>query len=842
MKRSALLSMACAASLGTGLAAQGDALDTSLDGPTQSEPLGTVPDEPVQSESLETTPDEFVVPEYVIELPVLVDDLIVGDLGVHIHGTDVVGVDQASWQSLAQEHFSRRISEALSNQAVSDVIAMDAFVDAGFGLTYDPLNLTIMIDPSDDQRRERALSSRTGGPAVGIEMVNTNISGYVNFGVVQDFIVENSIGETGREDLQATFDGAVRLFGHEGIAFVGSIIFDEGENTWLRGDAFAVYDDIDRAIRYSAGDVFFTSTEFLGAPPLLGAAIERRYDDIQPLKVITSTGDESFTLRRPSRVEIYVNGAFERTLQLLPGRYNLSDFSFADGLNDIRIVVEDNTGQRETYDFSLFLSSRVLAKGVSEFSLSGGVQRSDDIASEIDYDFEDPAWSGFFRYGFTGSFTAGLSYQGDSDLHVGGVEATISTGFGAFSTTVNNSWSGEYGEGLAGTVQWNFNLARGTSTQERDFEIGVSYVDENFLPLGRDTPSNPFSLRANARYSQELPFEIFGSLSGRWGRLRDASVDEEYGVGLSLTRRFGTVTANLRTDYFEGERNETSTFVSLSLPLVRNQNVVASYDSGNSRGRVTWNKFSRDVAGDISGRVSAESDEDNTSAEGEVVYRHNRFIGQVRHDYSQPGRFDGDREQRTRLQFQTGFAFAGRRAAVGRPITDSFAIVSRHKTLRERPIEVNARITGPEAVASVFGPALISNLDSYRVQSLNWDVRDLPVGYDLGDTSRSVLPTFRSGSWYQVGSAASYTVVGTALDADGLPVSLAYGEVKATNNKSFPATKTFTNQTGRFAVQNLEPGRYVVEFAGLSPIWIEFEISEDDPNYLVLGELRGKQE
>ncbi len=63
-----------------------------------------------------------------------------------------------------------------------------------------------------------------------------------------------------------------------------------------------------------------------------------------------------------------------RRLQLAPGNYNLRDFPFAQGGNDIRLNVLDDTGRSEVLRFNIFLDQTQLAKDLDEFGLYVGVK------------------------------------------------------------------------------------------------------------------------------------------------------------------------------------------------------------------------------------------------------------------------------------------------------------------------------------------------------------------------------------------------------------------------------------------------------------------------------------
>ena len=94
---------------------------------------------------------------------------------------------------------------------------------------------------------------------------------------------------------------------------------------------------------------------------------------LDPSRDIRSSGAQSFTLFAPSTVETLVNGrSLERKL-LQPGTYTLQDFPLAEGANDVRLRIEDETGRQRTVEFNLYSNRQLLEPGATEFSASGGV-------------------------------------------------------------------------------------------------------------------------------------------------------------------------------------------------------------------------------------------------------------------------------------------------------------------------------------------------------------------------------------------------------------------------------------------------------------------------------------
>ena len=117
----------------------------------------------------------------------------------------------------------------------------------------------------------------------------------------------------------------------------------------------------DSPLRIIAGDLLVVPRLFQNAPDAAGLAIVRSYQLLQPMRIVRPSGGQSFQLSVPSSVDILVNGRSARRLRLEPGNYNVRDFPFAQGGNDIRVLVDQGAGPREVLHYSVFYDTAQLA-------------------------------------------------------------------------------------------------------------------------------------------------------------------------------------------------------------------------------------------------------------------------------------------------------------------------------------------------------------------------------------------------------------------------------------------------------------------------------------------------
>jgi hypothetical protein len=219
----------------------------------------------------------------------------------------------------------------------------------------------------------------------------------------------------------------------DGAARFGGIVA-ESEAIWQpggRGEDFQrlgsrlVYDDLSNLVRWTAGDLQTISRGFQSAPDIAGLSVFRstaccsRSRSFGPRR-------RSFRLDRPATVEVQVNGQIVRRLQLQPGVFNLRDFPFTQGANDIRLNILDDAGRSEILRFNVFLDQSQLAKGLTEFGVYAGVMAP---LAEFGPEYsDDPTITGFVRHGLSDFATVGGNFQADEKTQMGGVEASSRRG------------------------------------------------------------------------------------------------------------------------------------------------------------------------------------------------------------------------------------------------------------------------------------------------------------------------------------------------------------------------------------------------------------------------------
>mgnify|MGYP006276222311 CR=1 FL=1 len=778
----------------------------------------------------------------VIELPLLVNGTQAGVAPVDMADFNALEVSLPDLVLVLADTLSQAALEDLDSAggAQSDFVPVTALSDlTGLDLRFDNRSAALVLDIPMEKlrpveisvRREALRSADPDQPARRSAFLNVRLSG--------GYVHASDFAPAGRAPTRLDLDGAARVFGAEGPALVaaGTWREDGGASEWRRGDVFVIHDDLDRLVRLRLGDLRYATAPFQGSEPILGLAVEREYDALTPSRLVQPGGRYDFTLERTSLVQVFLNGALLRTLRLRAGRYDVRDFAFFDGANEIEIVIEDDAGRTETLSFSAFSDKALLSPGLSEFTYAVGAP-FDRARGETEYDFDRFNASFRHRFGVTDHLTAALDGQSDASVRQLGAGLVFAGLGGAVEIHAAASETSGVVDAAA-EAAYEVRLEDFLGLQELRLDVAGDYVGPRFSRIGDFDADNAIAGSASSRLPAPLPGGIYASAGARYEFGREGRADS-WGANATFSRPFGAVTAlvSLTADRaFDEDDTRLGAFVSLSARLGRGRFARARYDSLSRATIIEAIQPARSRPGALGWTAGAETRPGAATLTGEAAYVANRFEAEASHElnYADPGL--NLTEQRTRANLSFSIAAADGVIAVGRPVGESFAIVRRHPNLSNRALDIEPEAGRARASAGALGPALLPDLSSYRTRVIEYDVEDLPPGYDLGRGAFEVRPPVFSGYALRVGSDAAATAMGAAFLPDGRPVSLAGARVVRVDGTGEPV-QVFTNRTGRFVAAGLSAGRWRFE-VDLGEVYAaEFTIPSTAAGLVEAGDLQ----
>ncbi len=779
-----------------------------------------------------------------ILLPLLIDDRYLGDIQVQLSG-DMVLLDAARLAELLRPEITGPTLEALIGRS-GGAAQIDPAKASGENLIlrYNPqLQQVEAVIPSS-ARQLRTLSASTDLSEIrtGAEEEPAGISLFASTLFAPEYSWQGSDKGFNRLGGQLTLGG--RVGGYGGVAFLSrhSYSFSSDQPSFTREETALIYDDVRRLVRVTAGDVVPRGTGFQSVPLVAGLSVERLFD-LQPERIFRPVGNTSFQLDQTATVQLRINGVIQREFQLEPGRYNLRDLPLTQGSNLVDIVIRDGTGREIVLSDRNFFDFDLLAPGVTEFSASAGVRSSFGLRAPSYSD--DPVFSGFARRGLSETVTAGFDAQVDQRGGNGGVSVLWAAPIGVFRLQAAGSTRKGFGGGAAAEIGYRATGAFGQTGSTRfSLDLRAEHRTANFAtindlappPLGEpnQTTSNIFNI-AGQMFRDRITVSGSASYSMGRGSRRNTSA-ALLGATYQLSRQWSVGAFARHLD--DGRSRSTGGFLQLIWRPSQTVDARARYDTIDREAQLQIRKSAPRTVGAVSyGADARYSDaDDEGSANADMFYVGNRFEAGVSHRIDTSGGFSNITNQRTRLAIGTSLAFADGAFAIGRPVRDSFAIVSRHATLGRRPVRIDETDRGYTAATDFIGPALVTELSGYSSRSIYYAVNDLPPGYDLGTGQFVLRAPLNAGYKLTVGTDASYSIVGAVkIAGTGEPVTYVGGALYALDDPSAPPLSAFTNRNGRLVAIGLKPGRYRLELATEPKTTREITITQGPQQLIDIG-------
>lgn len=756
-----------------------------------------------------------------------------GDMPVTIGADQTVRFPAERALQLLSEVLAPDVLQAMRARMQGTQVTPADFAPVGINVTYDPQRLELRFDIPVERRASRSVAvSALDRARIGEVLQPEDFSAYLNLRSSFD-MVEEGVDE-GIENPTLLLDGAAR-FGS--VVAESGAIYSPGRfgPDFQRLGSRLVYDDMNSLIRFTAGDLEGTGRGFQSVPDIAGLSIYRSYGVLNPQQIIRPRGDRQFRLERASTVEVLVNGQQVRRIQLAPGNYDLRDFPFAQGGNDIRLNVIDDTGRTEVLRFNIFLDQTQLAKGLSEFGIYAGVKAPLGLKGP-DYT-DEPIVSAFYRRGISDYVTVGANFQADEQTRMGGLETVLATGVGTFGFQLAGSSTDAVGEGYA--MQATFQRLIQTGNGQSDtLNLFAERRSAKFAPVTFFLPDNPYEFEVGGGYSHSFNDRMYAGFDARYGRGRGIRPDV---ANLRLTggwRINDAATFSLEGRYVEDSQGkDVSAFASLTIRLGGSSTVRAEYDTRNNRARASF----QTLHGSGVGSYNITADVERSDFGSGANFNANYFTNRAELGISHYGVFDGDFgrsiSQRTNVRAASSIALAGGEVAIGRPIYDSFAIVKPHRSLGDADVVVEPSSFGHAANTGAMGTAVAPSLSSYSERTLPVEVLGGEPGVDIGQGTYRLFPAYRSGYVLEVGSDYNVTAMGVMLNADGQPLALVSGNAVELAKPDNAPVVMFTNRQGRFGATGLAPGQWRIQMNDENKSVYVIDIPSDAKGIVRMGEI-----
>ena len=596
-----------------------------------------------------------------------------------------------------------------------------------------------------------------------------------------------------------------------------------------------------KRVRYSFGDIRPVSVSFQDSAPLIGFSVERE-NRLQPFYQHRPRAQSDLFVEHDSDVEIFVNGDRVRRLQLTPGPYRIEDLQLPAGSTDVEMVMIDKFGVEKRIDLNFSFDQALLSADETDYYLGAGFRPGSGSLND-GYDWNQPVVSGFYRQGRTDVFTSDWNFQASRDGVQLGSNSIWASKIGTFRGELSSSSSLAGRQGYAVGMSYIRYAGQGAKRLRRgQWRADVYHYSPAFQGIESTGGFNPV-LDCRIAHSKQLPWGVGLSFGVGFQRSQGGRPDS-LSARASFSKRFThRLSSRLNLNAQKGGGRESVLGASLRLEWSFGADRGHRLGTGvNTQTKTRELQYSYQPTS----RLRAWNGTADLKQSGS-----GGWYGDLRAGYVSP-RAELDLSQSfvdrsgqlasvSRLQVASSLAFAGGHWGFSRPINDSFALVTGHDSLEGIPVGLNDQGQGEEASLNRWGPAVISDVQSYYPKPVWIEAPDeLSFGHDLGPTRYVVASTYRSGSHISIGGEPKVFVRGRIRDENESPFGLQAGEVFFKGEPNGESETVFTTREGAFIIEGLVPGDYEIRWfdEGVRPL--SFNVPVEAEESVDLGTLEAR--
>ena len=607
-------------------------------------------------------------------------------------------------------------------------------------------------------------------------------------------------GRTTFSDTNLMFDA--RAFSEWGVltqtGLVGGNFFNyqstanSNNQRYQRYDTYYVYADPESTMTYRLGDAVSGATAW-SRPIRMGGAQVMRDFTLRSDIVTRPMPSISGTAAAPSTVDVLVNGVRTFSQSVGAGPYSITNLPIIAAGGNAQVVIRDSTGRVVEQSLSLFNPARMLAEGLSDFSVEGGWARRSFGASSDDYD-RRPIGSGTWRYGLNPWLTFESHAEGGAGLINAG--AGMIAGLGAFGT-LNLAATGSkspYGRGGQAYGDWqtrlgsvSFSLGSQRTFAAYDDLASVTarlWREEQFYQRETGAIAYATTINANIRAPRAIDrasvgFPLFDertSMSLGLVHLQQQDGTTSKLLTASITRGFSWMQANLYASAYadRGDNKSLGFFAGLSFPIRDGlYGSVGATSSRRQRGALTAEvaKSQTQVDDSWGGRLRGSVGQ-NTSGQADLSYRSG--YGQV------SGSVIQDRYSTlATAQIDGSLAVMGGGVFLGNKVDTAFAVVD-----AGAPGVTVTQDNNPIGKTNFMGKFLVPNLRPWESNRLGIDPYGMSVNFDSAKVAEVTAPRGNSGVYVNFGGRTNViSGIVVFVGADGKPLQAGYkGHLEGKND------------------------------------------------------------
>ncbi|WP_202744472.1 fimbria/pilus outer membrane usher protein [Acinetobacter pittii] len=574
---------------------------------------------------------------------------------------------------------------------------------------------------------------------------------------------------------EGIFNSAIGNFS-SGVLYNGSNETSYSHEKWVRLETKWQYVDPEKIRIYTLGDFISNSPDWGSSVRLAGFQWSSAYS--QRGDIVTSALPQfSGSAALPSTLDLYVNQQKIYSGLVPSGPFDIKQLPFISG-NEVTLVTTDATGQQSITKKPYYFSSKILAKGINEFSVDVGVPRYNYGLYSNDYDDATFA-SGAIRYGYSNSLTlsggAEASTDGLSNLGTGFAKNVL--GIGVINADIAASqYKDENGYstllGLEGRISKNISF--NTSYRkvfDNYFDLArvsqVRYLKDNQINAELQNYLN-YSALADEIFRAGINYNFYAGYGVYLGYNQIKYSDNSYkllstNLSGSLDKNWGFY-ASAYKDY-ENHKDYGIYFALRYTPSSKvNAITSVSSDSGSLRYRQEIFGLSEPQIGSFGWGGYVERDQDANENNASVYASYRARAAYLTGRYN---RF-GDNDQVAVSATGSLVAAAGRIFAANE-IGEGYAVVTNAGPQSQI---INGGVNLGETDKS--GRFLIPSLMPYQVNHIYLDPSYLPLNWNVKSTDQKTVVGYRQGTLVDFGAHQVISGLVKLVDQKNSPLMPGY--------------------------------------------------------------------
>ncbi|WP_336026486.1 fimbria/pilus outer membrane usher protein [Acinetobacter pittii] len=552
---------------------------------------------------------------------------------------------------------------------------------------------------------------------------------------------------------EGIFNSAIGNFS-SGVLYNGSNENSYSHEKWVRLETKWQYVDPEKIRIYTLGDFISNSPDWGSSVRLAGFQWSSAYS--QRGDIVTSALPQfSGSAALPSTLDLYVNQQKIYSGLVPSGPFDIKQLPFISG-NEVTLVTTDATGQQSITKKPYYFSSKILAKGINEFSVDVGVPRYNYGLYSNDYDDATFA-SGAIRYGYSNSLTlsggAEASTDGLSNLGTGFAKNVL--GIGVMNADIAASqYKDENGYsallGLEGRISKNISF--NTSYRkvfDNYFDLArvsqVRYLKDNLINPESQNYLN-YSALADEIFRAGINYNFYAGYGIYLGYNQIKYSDNSYkllstNLSGSLDKNWGFY-ASAYKDY-ENHKDYGVYFALRYTPSSKvNAITSVSSDSGSLRYRQEIFGLSEPQIGSFGWGGYVERDQDANENNASVYASYRARAAYLTGRYNRFGEND-----QVALSATGSLVAAAGRIFAANEIGDGYAVVTNAGPQSQI---INGGVNLGETDKS--GRFLIPSLMPYQVNHIYLDPSYLPLNWNVKSTDQKTVVGYRQGTLVDFGA------------------------------------------------------------------------------------------